>query len=312
MKIAYLLLVHNQPEHLVRLIRALDMPCVHFFIHVDGKADISDFMKNIKEAPNVHYIKNRKRVYWGHISVVEATLELLNEAFNFPEIFKYYVLLSGSDYPIKKNQIIYDTFAKSDSQHIAVERNLFCLKPGQLELTWFHGKPRSRVCKNAGTYTGKLKAAIYRSIDVGVCVHFSRLPAKDCPYFTLYQGSAHWSLTRDGVGYILKFVTEHPDYLRYYRHFWIPDETFFHSIVKASPFANSISQDFERGCNVREDVFGAHYIPWSKAVWKSYSTLILTEKNLGALLSSEALFARKFDEIESKALLREIDDYIRR
>ena len=128
MEIAYLLVVHNQPNHLARLIQALNVPHAHFFIHVDRKANISDFMKNIKEAPNIHYLKNRERVYWGHISVVNATLKLLREAFYSSTSFKHYVLLTGSDYPIKSNQVIHDTFAKSNSQHIAVERTLLCVK----------------------------------------------------------------------------------------------------------------------------------------------------------------------------------------
>ena len=151
-----------------------------------------------------------------------------------------------------------------------------------------------------------------RLIDRGVSALVSRLPERNYPYFIPYHGNAHWSFTHNCVGYILKFIAGHPDCLRFHKHSFIPDETFFHSIVKASPFSNSITQDFERGYYISDDHYANHYMPWSEVDRGLRPDLTLIEGDLDTLLSSKALFARKFNEIKSKTLLEAIDAYIRR
>jgi hypothetical protein len=44
MKIAHLVLAHKNPQQLERMLEALDHPQCDFFIHLDKKADISQFI----------------------------------------------------------------------------------------------------------------------------------------------------------------------------------------------------------------------------------------------------------------------------
>ena len=60
MKTAYLLPVHNNPRHLKRLRKALNLKSNTFFIHGDRKSDIADF-SDIK-GDNIHFLSERVRV----------------------------------------------------------------------------------------------------------------------------------------------------------------------------------------------------------------------------------------------------------
>src|SRR5690349_19353849 len=99
MKIAYLILAHNTPNHLSRLVRALDSANAAFFIHVDRKSDISPFRKGLSQ-PNTTFLEDRVAVYWGDFSDVRATIELIKKALSHSFEPVYFVLLSGADYPL--------------------------------------------------------------------------------------------------------------------------------------------------------------------------------------------------------------------
>ena len=85
MKIAYLILAHNTPNHLRRLISALSTPSCAFFIHLDQKSSMEPFAG--LAADNVHFTRERVPVYWGDFSQVEAILVLLRDAFADPRGF---------------------------------------------------------------------------------------------------------------------------------------------------------------------------------------------------------------------------------
>jgi len=111
MKIAYLILAHNTPRHLSRLVAALSSESSGFFIHLDRKSNEEDF-RNI-EGPGVHLAEERVAVYWGDFSQVEATLLILRAALADPRDFDRFVLLSGSDYPLRSASFIEQFFARN-------------------------------------------------------------------------------------------------------------------------------------------------------------------------------------------------------
>jgi hypothetical protein len=78
MKIAYLILAHNNPGHLARLTQALVTPNTAIFIHIDKKTDIRPFLEIAGE--NIQFTPERVAVYWGDYSTTEAILILINAA----------------------------------------------------------------------------------------------------------------------------------------------------------------------------------------------------------------------------------------
>ncbi|MBV8202707.1 MAG: hypothetical protein JOZ15_18985 [Acidobacteria bacterium] len=108
--------------------------------------------------------------------------------------------------------------------------------------------------------------------------------------------------------YVLDFIHGNPGYLDVHRHVHVPDEVFFHTLVKHSRFAEAITHDFSAGSYPDHTHHGNHFIDWGGRRQRDYLTL--DERDLDDLLAAEALFARKFDEGRSSKLLDLLDIYV--
>lgn len=300
MKAAYLIIAHNQPELVANLVRALDCEWASFFIHVDAKSELAPFRRLLAGRHNVMFLEGERRVkvYWGGVSQVQATLNLLVAAEAFDNTFSRYCLLSGSDFPIKPLAVIKDTF-ESDREFMRVDRRIGNFDDPSdkhsLAVTryFFMDLPLPRWIK-----LRLLSGWIQRRVSFGI---------------PLYHGANWWSLTGECVRFIGKFVREHPSYLAFCRHTLSSDEFFFHSIVKHSPFSYRISHDFERASDLTEfyasNDHGCHYIDWNAPQKVLPKTLGM--EDLPALMRSSAFFARKFDSTQSLALLRVLESEVR-
>ncbi|HME05572.1 MAG TPA: beta-1,6-N-acetylglucosaminyltransferase [Bryobacteraceae bacterium] len=296
MQTAYLILAHHQPNHLARLVRALDAPGCAFFIHIDAKTDETIFKEtveprnNITARSNITFITDRREVNWAGFSVIEATLALLSEALSFSSSLRRFCLLSGSDFPIKSNAQILADF-NSTREFMRVDRKL---NSGE-------NQPHNRFVN------------YYWFMDSGEAnwrKHSGKLPRRPYGRIGLYHGSTWWALTRDCIEYILEFVSSNDEYYKFFKNTFCPDELVFHSIVKQSPFASRISHDFEvvsgQGEYFRSNEHGCHYIDWNTP--SDTHPKVLDPQDLDKLLGSKALFARKFDELRSGALIAMLED----
>jgi hypothetical protein len=63
------------------------------------------------------------KVYWRGYSIIIATLNLLRAAMDWGVDFTRYCLLSGSDFPLKKNSHIEEVFSTS-TEFLRVDRKL--------------------------------------------------------------------------------------------------------------------------------------------------------------------------------------------
>ena len=105
MQVCYLILAHNNINHLLKIIDALDCDNSSFVIHLDKKYELSgDELSSLQER-NVILVENRIDVSWGDISVIDAVLETIRCAIKSVKAISY-VLISGSDYPLKTKEYI--------------------------------------------------------------------------------------------------------------------------------------------------------------------------------------------------------------
>ncbi|WP_308632392.1 beta-1,6-N-acetylglucosaminyltransferase, partial [Marinilactibacillus psychrotolerans] len=70
-KLAYLILAHNDPTNLKRMIDALNEHA-DFFVHIDKKNDEILFTELFQEYDNVIFISDRYKIYWGGFSIIKA------------------------------------------------------------------------------------------------------------------------------------------------------------------------------------------------------------------------------------------------
>lgn len=97
MKHAYLIMAHNEFEHLQRLIDALDDERNGIYVHIDKK--VKQLPKLRSKKASLYVLENRVDVRWGHVSQIKAEYTLLNAAYQNDK-YDYYHIISGVHYPL--------------------------------------------------------------------------------------------------------------------------------------------------------------------------------------------------------------------
>src|SRR6185503_994878 len=233
MKIAYLILAHNTPRHLSRLVAALSSESSDFFIHIDRKSNADDFRTT--ERPGVHFAEERVAVFWGDFSQVEATLVILRAALADPRDFDRFVLLSGSDYPLRSASYVEQFFARNADKEFI---NLVTM-PSQEA-----GKPLSRLTTYQVRPGEPTIGRIVRKALMKLRIKASRrdytLYLRD---LVPYGGSTWWGLSREACEHVVSFVDTESQVVAFFKNTVCPDESFFQTILGNSPFRSRIARN---------------------------------------------------------------------
>ncbi len=271
MGIAYLVLAYNNYTHLQRLIDALSTPYSKFYIHIDKRSE----MPNIK-GDNIFLIK-RVKSYWSTFRCVTATVNLMKEAI---KDYKndYFVLVSGTDYPIVSNDEIAKRFTRG-GEFLWMQQY-----HGQTSLSNY--KYYHFICERR---SHSYKTRIYKGIERML----KRLRIKKKIPFDLYVGSTWFALTRGCVSYILKEVKENKKYIRFFKNTRFPEECFFLTIIGNSSYRNNITHHL-------------NYTDWSEV----HHPAIISKKHIAEMKNTEFLFARKFND-DSTDVINLIDTELR-
>jgi hypothetical protein len=313
MRIAYLIMAHDQPDHLHRMVKALDCDRVGFYIHIDNKVKLSTFRPEILEKENAHFLRTRVDVEWMGFSIVEAALMLMQEAFKEAHRFDYFVLLSGSDYPIKSNSVIRKFFETSNKEFIMFHR----LEDRP------HWKPKVEYFYPIDLipiygHSKGVEKDYWRRLFWGRFFKYQWLMPKRSYMAGMipYGGSDWWSLSYGCVAYVLRFVQENPRFVSFYRYTHSPGEMFFQSIILNSEWARraqnfdsymewrSVPSNIKENSMLAEDSFHLRYMDWSA---EREMPSILDERDWHNIGKSSDLFARKFHPGRSAKLLDLID-----
>jgi hypothetical protein len=241
--INYIILSHNSPHHLYRLVNKLQNANCCFYIHIDKKANISPFIKLLDGCANVVFVKQRESVLWADIGIVKATLNCLKQLIA-DQRKGYCVLLSGQDYPIKSKIEIEAFFTENYGREFIdatalpieglIERGMDRIESYKINLST--KRKHLVVCASVfqpqfyrfQTIKNIVKLTLANKLHLFIKVFKKRThPTYIKPYF----GSQWWALTTETVQEILKFLNANPDYLHYHKYTFVPDEVFFQSIV---------------------------------------------------------------------------------
>src|SRR4051812_45812207 len=122
MNIAYLILAHNQPQQMFRMIDRLSADNVCFFIHLDNKCKDVELVKNKFAGNKKVTVISNYGINWMGYNMVKATTDLLRLAVNSGVEFKYFILMSGQDYPIKPQSYIQDFYEKHNTDFFSYNK----------------------------------------------------------------------------------------------------------------------------------------------------------------------------------------------
>jgi hypothetical protein len=315
-KIAYLVLAHQDPIHLARLVRAINYNA-RIFIHLDKKTNHAQYL-HIADMPSVEFIADRIKVYWGGISMVKAILNLIKAALASEENFSHLVLLSGADYPIKPVSAFYD-FLKSnpDRQFIKFINLNESPNPSKKRLTqyWFM-EPLQPFFNDRF-----LRRVLQKVFDLGVS---RNPPSQMLPTW----GSGNWAITPECAAFILDFVEQNPAFLNFYQYAHCPDEHFFHTVIANSPFlqaaggvrqgikwpheVSNLTLNFEGRIFVEhnyEFLEDLHFNrpPTRQRMSRKLNELMGTSLARGSFSYDSFFFVRKFTTKDSSSLIDRID-----
>lgn len=218
MKICYLVLAHDNFEHLGRMLHALNEDGCSFYIHIDSKA------KNayIPDLPNAVVIPYHFNINWGGYTMVEATQALLEYGMMQSDDADYFILISGADYPIRPKSFLYDLLEKK-KEYIDIAPVPVPFKPlERYEYYYFDYNRRNLKHYNP-----------FFLIEVLM----KKMKIKRKAPFKIYAGTQWFALTNDCVKYILDIAKTDKRYEGFFRHTLVPDEAFFQTIIGNSPFA---------------------------------------------------------------------------
>lgn len=261
MKHAFLILAHQYPNLLLRLVDALMSPYSNIYIHIDRKSvemANCEIVKMLALRENVWIVPSIK-TYWGGFSLIQAELILLREAAKNKEN-RYFHLISGADFPTKPVMDIIQQFEndihdyilwdekETDRRYLIDSFYFYDLYGGKSKL----GVWNDYVKRPFLVQIQRLSHLLVRGLRVPIR---RKIPGN---YYHAF-GAQWFSITQDTMRYILKYLDENAWIEKRFRHTAMSDETFFVMIIMNGPRRDYAINDnlryFGNG-HIKQDALG--------------------------------------------------------
>jgi len=234
-RLAALVLAHEHPDLVARLIGRLAEACETIVLHWDAKSDQAALDRELARLPEAVrgrvLASPRIAVEWGDWSVVEATLGAIGTLIDSGRAFDFALLLSGSDYPIR-------SAAELRAFLTAHPMSEFIEAVDPLRKRWVAGglnqeryryhhpfNWRTRPLLHHQAWTWQKRLGLVRGLPRGL------QPA---------LGSQWWALTAATLAWVHERARDRA-LQRFFRTVWIPDEMFIQTLVRSSPASARIA-----------------------------------------------------------------------
>ncbi|RYH03974.1 glycosyl transferase [Salipiger sp. IMCC34102] len=268
--IAFILLCHKDPDAIIQQARQLTAVGDCISIHFDARAPRASYDQIVSALAgnrNVTFAKRRVKCGWGEWSLVDATLAAVEAAVEaFAEVTHFY-MVSGDCLAIKSAQFTHAFLDRKDCDYIE-SFDFFTsdwIRTGFKEERliyrhWFNERTQKR--RFYWSFWAQRRLGLTRAVPADLQVMI---------------GSQWWCLRRETIEAILEFIQERPDVVRFFRTTWIPDETFFQTLVR-------------------------HLVPRDQIETRTLTFLMFSDYGMpitfyndhyDLLISQDALFARK-------------------
>ncbi len=278
MQIAHLILAHKNPSQLERLIIALQHPSFFFYVHVDKKVSLQQF-EYLSKYNNLFFIKKRTKIFWAGYGTIQATINGIKEIL--PYKYDYINVISAQDFPLKTADEIYKFFLVNNGKEFITCKSV--------EHEWKEAEVRIKKYhlinwRIPGKY--QLEKLINKI-----------LPERKFPLNYIMVGRSNWfAVTYEAAKYIIDFLDQHPEIVRFFKFSWGADELIFSVILYNSNFKDKIEDNFI-------------YVDWSEK--KAHPKILRTE-DYNALVNSDKLFARKFDADADAVILEMLENFLKK
>jgi hypothetical protein len=302
MKKIYLILAHQNPLQLERLIKKLSDGTSFFYIHIDLKSDIDQF-KNLLDYEKVSIIKEREVCIWASFNIVKATLHLMHNVLSKHDS-GFCILISGNDYPIKSNEFI-------DSFLIPRKKTIF-MDVNDAYSNWPDFKERIESYRINLSYKRYDALSLYPKFKLRLIKRFFLGQISLIELFKIsfihrkldldlkyYGGSQWWAMDISYLSMMYDYVNKNRRKLfSFFKYSYTPDEFFFHSITMHL-FGENNDQ-----IQIHDSIT---YVDWKRK--NCILPVTFTSEDFDELmrLPDYKLFARKFNTDIDEKILHMID-----
>ncbi|MCF6376287.1 beta-1,6-N-acetylglucosaminyltransferase [Nocardioides KLBMP 9356] len=290
----YLVLAHDQPDHVGRLVERLDDGEVTFWIHLDARADDAEW-RAVLARPHVEAVTPRVRCVWGTWSMVEATLAMVRACLGDDQP-GHLVMLSGQSYPIKNSWQI-DAYLSSTADIVSMDLwnleerwpdnyrdrlDYFCIPmsedKGNIRLL----RPRREMnARELIGWTRRLvrETGVRRAIEVLHVIGRHRPDVRA----EIVGGSQWWAMPWHTAQEMMVFHESHPEYAEFFRWSQFPDESFFQTVLSA--------MDPDLATRVGPTLT---HVDWTDGDWDLPRVMSTADVPTLLEMPDHTLFARKF------------------
>ncbi|MFC7361103.1 beta-1,6-N-acetylglucosaminyltransferase [Nocardioides astragali] len=284
---AYLVLAHDDPYVLVKLLQLLDDRRNTVFVHLDKRFTQTDPSRLAPVCTRSEMVfVPRRKVFWGDFSQVDAALRLFRAAA--PGRYDYYHLVSGADLPLKTQDEIHDFFSRHAGREFIGYAERFDPR-WATELHFFNRYMRP---------TNRVERAI-RSRGTDNVIRLQRRLGYDHARrfgLELRKGSDWFSITHLMALHLLdneKLIR------RLLRFGHAPSELYVQTLAWNSEFRARLFDPHD------EYAGSARLIDWDRG-----GPYVFTEKDFGELLDSDRMFARKFMSSVDRAVVDRLVEHL--
>jgi Core-2/I-Branching enzyme len=309
--IAYLVLSHHRSDRVEALARRIHELSAHGIVYVHHDKKARDLPWKGHPPDYVRMVTPRVRVSWGHWSIVDATLRMIEFAKQDSDP-DWYIVVSGEDWPIcslsaweeslvsgRHDALVEARLAERVPRDVPIEHDRFL----RYQHRWFTFlRPSNAIVRKSTSLVGYALCRMTRSTKVylsvfnlygrGWALGLSRsggLP----PGWQYHQGSQWMAFNRRAAATVL----DHPDRTALVAHFsrsLVPDEGFIHTILYNTP-------------GVLVSSTPTSFAPWARD-WQGH--LMLGVDDFGDIRRAGTPFARKVDPEYDADLLPLIDSMV--
>ncbi|PWK62199.1 DUF5928 domain-containing protein [Roseicyclus mahoneyensis] len=224
-KIAFILLCHKDPAAIIRQAERLTATGDYVAIHFDARSKAADYA-TITEVlganPSVCFARRRIKCGWGAWSLVQATLNALEVAEERFADATHFYMLSGDCLPVKSAAYAHKFLDAHDRDYV----ESFDFHSSDWIKTGFKDE---RLIYRHWFNERTQKWLFYRSFKMQKALGLTRRIPAD---IEVMIGSQWWCLRRCTIEKILEFCRQRRDVVRFFSTTWIPDETFFQTLVR--------------------------------------------------------------------------------
>lgn len=225
MNIGFIILAHNEPETVSRLVSILATGDNRIVIHFDASSPAKQREQVARlesEYPGIVRVISKIHCRWGEWSLVEAVLLALEEFQSMSDKPDFVHLMSASDFPIRPIADMRNFLQRYPNQDYIESHDITkkaWVKGGlSMERFEFYFPVNFRSSRQ----TFLLIARLQRMLKMKRKIPLAMTP---------HMGSQWWTLRWSTCKKILDFTKQHPKIIRYFRSTWIPDESFFPTLV---------------------------------------------------------------------------------